>query len=154
MTEVDVFEVYRSGRVEGALHKWELDANDNSTHHCWNNPVEYSFPKDEWDQLSDEYHRWGLGWTKEMIYLTVDGEVFATFDITESGDFCEGKGTGTLTGMGGFQDPLFINFTNWIGTSFRDTSWAPDENTVFPKTFHVEWIRLYQDETGSLYSDL
>ncbi len=153
MTEVDVFEVYRSGRVEGTLHKWELDANDSHTHHCWNNPIEYAFPKEEWDNLSDEYHLWGFGWTKEMIYLTVDGKIFATFDITDKGDFCEGRGNGTLTGMSGFQDPMYINFTNWVGSKFRDPNWAPNENTVFPKTFSVAWVRLYQDETGTLYND-
>ena len=153
MTEVDVFEVYRSGRVEGTLHKWELDANDSSTHHCWNNPIEYAFPKEEWDLLSDEYHLWGFGWNKDLIYLTVDGKIFATFDITDSGDFCEGKGHGTLTGMGGFQDPMYINFTNWVGTKFRDPNWAPNDSTEFPKTFSVAWIRLYQDETGTLYND-
>lgn len=153
MTEVDVFEVYQSGRVEGTLHKWKLDDKDQSTHECWNNPIEYAFPEEEWENLSNEYHRWGFGWTKEQIYLTVDGKVFATFDITDKGDFCQGKGKGTLTGMDCFQDPLFINFTNWIGTGFRDTNWAVNENTVFPKTFSVAWVRLYQDSTGKLYND-
>ena len=153
MTEVDVFEVYRSGRVEGTLHKWKLDDKDQSTHECWNDPIEYAFPEEEWENLSNEYHRWGFGWTKEQIYLTVDGKVFATFDITDKGDFCQGKGKGTLTGMDCFQDPLFINFTNWIGTGFRDTNWAVNENTVFPKTFSVAWVRLYQGEGGELYND-
>lgn len=85
--------------------------------------------------------------------MTVDGKEFATFDITDKGDFCDGRGKGTLTGMDFFQDPLFINFTNWVGTGFRDENWVPNENTVFPKTFSVAWVRLYQDETGTLYND-
>ncbi|MDY3862942.1 MAG: glycoside hydrolase family 16 protein, partial [Eubacteriales bacterium] len=152
MTEVDVFEVYQSGNVEGTLHKWKLGTDDKPTHECWNDPGKYYFTE-KWENPSDEYHLWGFGWTKEMIYLTVDGEVFATFDITDNGDFCQGKGKGTLTGMNCFQDPLFINFTNWVGTNFRDSNWAPNENTVFPKTFSVAWVRLYQDETGTLYNN-
>lgn len=152
MTEVDVFEVYQSGNVEGTLHKWKLGTDDKPTHECWNDPGKFYFTE-KWENPSDEYHLWGFGWTKEMIYLTVDGKIFATFDITDKGDFCQGKGKGTLTGMDCFQDPLFINFTNWVGTDFRDPNWAPNENTVFPKTFSVAWVRLYQDETGTLYND-
>lgn len=156
MTEVDVFEVYKEGYVESALHKWYLKdpVAGGSTRHDWNTPISYTFPKDKWGTLSDEYHLWGFGWTKDMMYMTVDGEVFATYDITDKGDFQEGLGVGSdLTGMNCFQDPLYILFTNEPGTNFRDPNWAPNENTVFPKTFSVAWVRLYQDETGTLYNN-
>ena len=156
MTEVDVFEVYKEGYVESALHKWYLKdpVAGGSTRHDWNTPISYTFPKDKWETLSDEYHLWGFGWTKDMMYMTVDGEVFATYDITDKGDFQEGLGVGSdLTGMDCFQDPLYILFSNEPGTNFRDPNWAPNENTVFPKTFSVAWVRLYQDETGTLYNN-
>ncbi len=156
MTEVDVFEVYKEGYVESALHKWYLKdpVAGGSTRHDWNTPISYTFPKDRWETLSDEYHLWGFGWTKDMMYMTVDGEVFATYDITDKGDFQEGLGVGSdLTGMNCFQDPLYILFSNEPGTNFRDPNWAPNENTVFPKTFSVAWVRLYQDETGTLYNN-
>ena len=156
MTEVDVFEVYKEGYVESALHKWYLKdpVAGGSTRHDWNTPISYTFPKDRWETLSDEYHLWGFGWTKDMMYMTVDGEVFATYDITDKGDFQEGLGVGSdLTGMDCFQDPLYILFSNEPGTNFRDSNWAPNENTVFPKTFSVAWVRLYQDGTGTLYND-
>ena len=156
MTEVDVFEVYKEGYVESALHKWYLKdpVAGGSTRHDWNTPISYTFPKDKWETLSDEYHLWGFGWTKDMMYMTVDGEVFATYDITDKGDFQEGLGVGSdLTGMDCFQDPLYILFSNEPGTNFRDSNWAPNDDTVFPKTFSVAWVRLYQDETGTLYND-
>lgn len=156
MTEVDVFEVYKEGYVESALHKWYLKdpVAGGSTRHDWNTPISYTFPKDRWETLSDEYHLWGFGWTKDMMYMTVDGEVFATYDITDKGDFQEGLGVGSdLTGMDCFQDPLYILFSNEPGTNFRDSNWAPNENTVFPKTFSVAWVRLYQDGTGTLNND-
>ncbi len=156
MTEVDVFEVYKEGYVESALHKWYLKdpVAGGSTRHDWNTPISYTFPKDKWETLSDEYHLWGFGWTKDMMYMTVDGEVFATYDITDKGDFQEGLGVGSdLTGMDCFQDPLYILFSNNPGTNFRDSNWAPNDDTVFPKTFSVAWVRLYQDETGTLYNN-
>ena len=155
MTEVDVFEVYTDGYVEGTMHKWYLEdpVNGPSTYHCWNDPKAYTFPADEWADLSDEYHLWGFGWTATEIYFTVDGKIYATFDITDSGDFDQGLGKGNLTGMSGFQDPMIINFTNWIGSGFRDPDWVPGDETEYPMTFSVAWIRLYQDETGRIYND-
>ena len=155
MTEVDVFEVYKAGYVEGTLHKWYLKdpVNGPQERHCWNDPKHYTFPKDQWENLSDEYHIWGFGWTATEIYFTVDGIIFAVFDITDAGDFDQGLGTGKLTGMGGFQDPMIINFTNWIGSGFRDPNWVPGDKTEYPLTFSVDWIRLYQDETGKIYND-
>ena len=163
MTEVDVFEVYKKGYVESTLHKWFLkDSGKGSAyrHFSLNTPISYTFPQDKWETLSDEYHLWGFGWTKDTMYMTVDGEVFATYDITDQSDFQErkvkdGEGFGEEehTGMNCFQDPLFINFTNWVGTGFLDPNWAPNDDTVFPKTFSVAWVRLYQDETGTLYNN-
>ena len=163
MTEVDVFEVYKKGYVESTLHKWFLKNSGTGNayrHFSLDSPISYTFPQNKWETLSDEYHLWGFGWTKDTMYMTVDGEVIATYDITDQSDFRErevdgGEGFGEEehTGMNCFQDPLFINFTNWVGTNFLDPNWAPNENTVFPKTFSVAWVRLYQDGTGTLNND-
>lgn len=160
MTEVDVFEVYKKGYVESTLHKWFLrdPVNGNAYRHfSLNKPISYTFPQDKWETLSDEYHLWGFGWTKDMMYMTVDGEVFATYDITDQSGFQEtevanGEGFGEEehTGMDCFQDPLYILFSNNPGTNFRAPNWAPNDDTVFPKTFSVAWVRLYQDGTGTL----
>ncbi len=157
MTEVDVFEVYKDGYFESALHKWYLKdpVAGGDYRHDWNTPISYTFSKDKWETLSDEYHLWGFGWTKDKMYMTVDGKVIATYDITDKGDFQEGLGVGDdRTGMNCFQDPLFINFTNWIGPTQKNPNWTVNDDTVFPKTFSVKWVRLYQDSTGELYNDL
>ena len=163
MAEVDVFEVYKKGYVESTLHKWFLKDSGKGNayrHFSLNEPISYTFPQDKWETLSDEYHLWGFGWTKDMMYMTVDGEVFATYDITDQSGFQEtevanGEGFGEEehTGMNCFQDPLYILFSNNPGTNFRAPNWAPNENTVFPKTFSVAWVRLYQDGTGTLYNN-
>lgn len=157
MTEVDVFEVYKAGYVESTLHKWYLKdpVTGPHTRHDWNTPLSYTFPGDHWESLSHEYHRWGFLWIPEKIAITLDGNIIATYDITDAGDFQEGLRTGDdLTGMGGFQDPMIINFTNWVGSGFRDKSWVVGEDTELPLTFRVDWIRLYQTPgMGDLFDD-
>lgn len=157
MTEVDVFEVYKAGYVESTLHKWYLKdpVTGPHTRHDWNTPLSYTFPEDHWESLSHEYHRWGFLWIPEKIAITLDGNIIATYDITDAGDFQEGLRTGDdLTGMGGFQDPMIINFTNWVGSGFRDKSWVVGEDTELPLTFRVDWIRLYQTlGMGDLFDD-
>ncbi len=157
MTEVDVFEVYKAGYVESTLHKWYLKdpVTGPHTRHDWNTPLSYTFPEDHWESLSHEYHRWGFLWIPEKIAITLDGNIIATYDITDAGDFQEGLRTGDdLTGMGGFQDPMIINFTNWVGSGFRDKSWVVGEGTELPLTFRVDWIRLYQTPgMGDLFDD-
>ena len=157
MTEVDVFEVYKAGYVESTLHKWYLKdpVTGPHTRHDWNTPLSYTFPEDHWESLSHEYHRWGFLWIPEKIAITLDGNIIATYAITDAGDFQEGLRTGDdLTGMGGFQDPMIINFTNWVGSGFRDKSWVVGEDTELPLTFRVDWIRLYQTPgMGDLFDD-
>ena len=157
MTEVDVFEVYKAGYVESTLHKWYLKdpVTGPHTRHDWNTPLSYTVPEDHWESLSHEYHRWGFLWIPEKIAITLDGNIIATYDITDAGDFQEGLRTGDdLTGMGGFQDPMIINFTNWVGSGFRDKSWVVGEDTELPLTFRVDWIRLYQTPgMGDLFDD-
>lgn len=157
MTEVDVFEVYKAGYVESTLHKWYLKdpVTGPHTRHDWNTPLSYTFPEDHWESLSHEYHRWGFLWIPEKIAIALDGNIIATYDITDAGDFQEGLRTGDdLTGMGGFQDPMIINFTNWVGSGFRDKSWVVGEDTELPLTFRVDWIRLYQTPgMGDLFDD-
>lgn len=160
MTEVDVFEIYTKNKMECTLHKWEMNESGGSSHHCWNDPKVKVYSDADWSTLSTDYHLYGFGWTETEMYFTVDGKLYATFDITDNGDFCQGlgktDGKNSLTGMSCFGDALFINFNNWIHTegSFRNKNWKTDENTEYPIDYSIAWIRLYQDETGTLYDDL
>ena len=161
MTEVDVFEIFDWNKMEFTTHKWYLGKEE---HHCWNDPKTTVYTDVDWESLSEDYHLYGFGWTQTEMYFTVDGKVCATVDITNRKDFCQGVGkpAGSLTGMEGFQDPLFINFNNWIhrGASFRtdtkpeDRQWKVTDSTEYPIEYSIAWIRLYQDETGVLWDDL
>ncbi|MGM9682571.1 MAG: family 16 glycosylhydrolase [Eubacteriales bacterium] len=158
MTEIDIFELYKSGYMEGTMHKWYLDpTTGGAVAHDWNDPKIYNFAGT--DDFKNEYHLYGFGWTPTEIYFTVDGEIFGVYDITDSGDFGKGLGNpgdkGELTGMDGFQDPVAINFTNWVNQSGSyKNSWTVNESSEFPFVFSIDWIRLYQvPGEGVVYND-
>ncbi len=146
MTEVDIFEVYNTNLIESTLHKWYLDENGSAIKSLHTGKVVGKKYLDNKDQasLSEEYHLYGFGWTPTTMYFTLDGEIFATVDLDD--DFSDAE-----DGMGGFRDPMVINFTNWIAGTVP--GWKADENTVYPLTFSVDWIRLYQipGEGGIFY---
>ncbi len=161
MTEIDVFELYKDDYMEGTMHKWYLNANGAAEKHDWNDPkvIKFSQVLDNFNRetFAQEYHTYGFGWTPTRIYFTVDNKIAGIYDITEAGDFGAGLGNpgemGTLTGMGGFQNPVFINFTNWIHTSSEyKNSWTANDNSEFPFTFAIDYIRLYQvPGEGAIY---
>lgn len=157
MTEVDVFEPYYYDYIESAMHKWYLrpptpqSPSGTAYDHDWREPLSYTFPDSK--NLNSEYHRYGFGWTREEMYFTVDGRIYASYDITESGDFGQRE---NKTGMGGFQDPLIVNFTNWICShdGFRHKEYQVNSESEFPFCFSVDWIRLYQkDGEGEVFDD-
>ena len=97
--------------------------------------------------LNNEYHTYGFEWTPEYMAMSVDGEVYCTYDINSNYD--------GFSDMSGFHDALYVLFNNHIFTS--NSSWAPggaevDERTDFPINYWIDYIRLYQkDEYGDLY---
>ena len=180
MTEVDLFEPWWYAYIESAMHKWYLTPPTRRSPsgcayaHDWRPPVSFVIPGAE--RLHDEFHRYGFGWTPQEMYFTFDGNVYGRMDITEDSDFggrgCGGRetyspeqygdriralGTG-LTGMRGFHDPLAIHFTNFVkrgSKGFRHDEFITDEEqSVFPASFSVDWVRRYQKPgEGALFDD-
>ena len=98
--------------------------------------------------LNDEYHTYGFEWTPEYMEMSVDGEVYCTYDINSNFD--------GHSDMSGFHDALYVLFNNHIFT--ENSEWLPkgtpqvDERTDFPIHYWIDYIRLYQkDEYGDLY---
>lgn len=150
MTEVDIFEIFGvPNGVSAQLHKW----NFTTGQHCQLDygRKDYYFDKETVPTLNDEYHRYGFGWTPTEMYFTVDGEIFFSHEITENGNF------GDFGSMQGFQDPLFVIFNNFLFTD--GSSWKPGgalvrDDTEFPITYSIEWIRLYQKPgEGDIFYD-
>ena len=75
-----------------------------------------------------QYHIYTLNWDSQNITISIDGNAYFPFDISEDDTDCFHK-----------QFYLLINFAvggNWGGN--------PDASTVFPQDFKIDYIRVYQ----------
>ena len=157
MAEIDVFEVFSNADTAVPnLHKWYpynvKFENGYETNHTQGGDMLDGSKKQPYvfkdiTNLNNEYHTYGFEWTPEYMAMSVDGEVYCTYDINSNYD--------GFSDMSGFHDALYVLFNNHIFTS--NSSWAPggaevDERTDFPINYWIDYIRLYQkDEYGDLY---
>lgn len=158
MVEIDVFEVFST--VDTAvpnLHKWygrnvTLPNGYEVNHTQGGDLLDKSLEKKPYvfkdtTNLCNEYHTYGFEWTPEYMAMSIDGEVYCTYDINSNYD--------GLSDMSGFHDTLYVLFNNHIFTN--NSPWLPegsaiDERTTFPINYWIDYIRLYQkDEYGDLY---
>ncbi len=144
LAEIDMFEIYNTkNEVSSDIHKWY---SGEEHYHAGGRKWSYKFARSI--NLNNEYHLYGLGWTPEEIYFTVDGKIYHRYDLSQ--DFGDRN-----DGMGGFHDPVYIIFNNFIFT--ENSSWKnpPVNNrTKWPITYKIDWIRLYQkDGEGEIFDD-
>lgn len=156
MAEIDVFEVFSStNSAVPNLHKWygrtvSLPAGYEANHTQGGDMTEGSrrpYVFEDTANLCNEYHTYGFEWTPEYMAMSIDGEVYCTYDINSNYD--------GYSDMSGFHDSLYVLFNNHIFTKLSDTWFKGDrvdETTVFPFDYCIDYIRLYQkDEYGDLY---
>lgn len=142
MTELDVFEVFSSdNKAASTIHKWcphghfQLGADG------------YKFASKE---EAEQYHIYGMNWTPEKIEFSVDGNVYATFDITEAGEFENVAETGQKSGMLGMHDYAYLLLNCYLYT--EGSAWKAfegcqaNDKDKFPIEYRVDWIRLSQKE--------
>lgn len=144
LAEIDMFEIYDTkNEVSSDIHKWY---SGEEHYHAGGRKWSYKFTRSL--NLNNEYHLYGLGWTPDELYFTVDGKIYQRYDLSQ--DFGERN-----DGMGGFHDPAYIIFNNFIFT--ENSSWKNppvNEKTNWPITYKIDWIRLYQkDGEGEIFDD-
>lgn len=144
LAEIDVFEIYDTqNTVSSDIHKWY---SGEEHFHAGGRKWSYKFRRIR--NLNHEYHLYGLGWTPDELYFTVDRKIYQRVDLTK--DFGE-RGDG----MDGFRDPAYIIFNNFIFTD--NSSWKNppvNDKTQWPITYKIDWIRLYQkDGEGEILDD-
>ncbi len=146
--ELDIFEVFSSDTdIVPNLHKhWSGYTGDGAyimpagLHTAYpSEKIEiYSFPFNE--RQSYEYHTYGFKWTPEEMTLSVDGEVYMTFDLTAGFD-----GENEYNQF--MQQPLAFNFTNYLFvedlTAMNPAGKLIDPENL-PAEFFIDYIRLYQ----------
>lgn len=122
--EIDILEMYGTrsdGIVEANIHH-----SDSTGAHTMMGAVPYEL--EEGRRFADEFHIFEIEWNEKEIIWSVDGNVYASADISGP-ERTE------------FHKPHFLLLNIAVGGT-----WAgrPDETTVFPQKMFVDWVRVYQ----------
>ena len=145
MAELDIFEVFGKKLVQPGIIKWYGDGKSSiSADHM--NINYWSWENNE--KIETEYHTYGCEWTPEHFAVSVDGEVYYTFDITKTYDGREN--------MSSFHEPIYLIFNNHLfpEDSHMSVPRIEDNADLLPSCYYIDYIRLYQkDGVGSLYTD-
>lgn len=121
--EIDILELY--GSKDDAVIEANMHFADKRKKHDMMGAVSF---KMEEGKFSDDYHLFELVWEKENITWYVDGNKFASTQIT-SKDRKE------------FHQPFFLLLNIAVGGTFAG---RPNDNTQFPQSMYIDWIRVYQ----------
>lgn len=87
---------------------------------------EFTIPNDRFDT---DFHVFGVEWTPNSIKYYVDNILYN--EITPS----------DVTGDWVFDHPFYMIINLAVGGSFVG---APNDNTVFPQTLYIDYVRVYQ----------
>ena len=149
MWELDIFAVFaRDDRLASTIHKWyEKEEGEERGYHVQKGADPYVFASKE---EAEEYHIYAMNWTPEKIEFMVDDNIYATFDITENGEYDNIEKSGKTGGMLGMHDYAYLLFNCYVYT--EGSSWkmyegcqATDDDK-FPIEYRIDWIRLSQKE--------
>lgn len=167
LSELDIFEIHGNATkcVTPQLHLWRWVNEGQYCQHIQNpddsavtdltGNRQYTFKS--FENLSNEYHTYGLLWTPEEISMYVDGEKYITYDISADNKLWQGLGTIQSDGHGtdllteqAFHSPMDIILGIGISTkencSWDSSRWLIDSEFKGIDYF-VDYIRLYQNTT-------
>ena len=151
-TEVDVIEVMGGNEVKSELHKW-ITKDGVTTDKKYTDSLLANTNYDTYELTDNDWHTYGMLWTEEVITMFVDGVEIMTYSLETDYDLINGDG------MDGFNtEPLCITLNNYLFTpEYANTtagSWAKDYaagEDFTESVYDIDYVRLYQDETGILY---
>ncbi len=148
LVEIDIFEVF--GTEDGIvpnIHKWYgqgtnewysyvFDENGNQIKHMgW---TDMGLPRYTYWLPSEQrfdYLIVGYEWTPEFMKISVDGDVFAEYDMSNNFD--------NMTDMSGFVEiPQHMIFDDWVTYETDGTPKVVMEE--LPYEFYVDYVRIYQ----------
>ncbi len=120
--EIDIMEYlgHEPSRVHGTIHYGNPWAHEGNS---------YNLPN---GNFSDDFHVFGIVWSRGEIRWTVDGETYQIKRNWSSslGDF-----------PAPFDRPFFILLNLAVGGNWPG---YPDSSTAFPQKMYVDWVRVYQ----------
>ncbi len=79
----------------------------------------------------EEFHLWAMEWNTNQVKLYLDGVLINTWNTSQ--DTIDG-------GFEGFQQPHYMLINQAIGGSSGGTT----SGMVFPTTYEVDWVRVWQ----------
>ena len=126
--EIDIMEMIggdgRENTVHSTLHWGPYSNGDHPSFGQW-----YTLPS---GTFSDDFHIITTEWTDDTVKTYCDGNLFYTINISADA-------------MEAFHNQFFLIVNLAIG---GDWPGLPDATTVFPQTFQIDYIRLYQKLDG------
>ncbi len=138
MSEIDIFEVFSSqNTLCSALHKWGYKT------HCSVACGSYTF--ENFQNLNNEYHIYGLEWDPNELNFYVDGTKYGTVAIDPvNGNFGHEK----IDGTSGFHDFHYVIMNNEIfspASKFQPDGAVLTDEDEMPIEYRIDWVRLYQN---------
>lgn len=121
--EVDILELY--GSKNPAVVEANIHYANSENKHAMMGAVAHQL---EAGNFSDDFHTFELEWSAESFVWFVDGQMYASVDITSEE-------------MSEFHKEFFLLLNVAVGGSHAG---RPDESTSFPQYMYVDWIRVYQ----------
>ena len=123
--EIDIMENkgYQPNIVSSALHMPGRSGG---------NPVTSTFGYPD-QRFDTDFHVFAVEWDKEKIDFTVDGTLYHRVEKSAVTD-----------GEWKFDHPFFIILNVAVGGTFGGN---PTDNTYFPQSMYVDYVRVYQKES-------
>ncbi|UCE92694.1 MAG: glycoside hydrolase family 16 protein [Flavobacteriaceae bacterium] len=121
--EIDIMEFY--GSKDESVVEANIHYADKTDSHKMMGAVPYRLKE---GNFTEGFHVFELEWGPESISWFLDGEKYATVDIT-SDEFTE------------FHEEFFILLNVAVGGRHAG---RPDESTKFPQQMYIDWVRVYQ----------
>jgi len=154
-TEVDVFEVMGGNTAISNLikHKYDAETDTTESKQYANSTYASLYGHNGYKIVDNDWHTYGMLWTKDAIEMYVDGVLIMTYNLNKDYDMINGDG------MEGFKtQPLCITLNNYLFTpEYAATdlgAWTKDlvvGDDFTESVYDIDYVRLYQDETGILY---
>lgn len=165
--EIDIFEAFGSNTLVPNLHTWYYNPSKKK-YESYNQASGNNNPlgtdketKTVNRYVNDgEYHTYGVLISQEKIAYFVDGVAYA--EVAGNDPWWKGgkDGWNTSNGNYGYDHYFFMRFGNGVVTSAQE-SWLTEDTWIdsttvdnkakLPKNYVIDYVRLYQDEKGSIY---
>jgi beta-glucanase (GH16 family) len=87
------------------------------------------------DRFDNDFHIFGVEWSPNSINWYVDGDLYQSLTPADVSDETAGAGEWV------FNSPFHIILNVAVGGNLPG---SPNENTLFPQTMEVDYVRVYQ----------